>query len=50
MTRDMANTFFLPQKGGSIINIIAQIHRGFPGMVQNGAMLIFESTVWHQEL
>jgi len=37
MTRDMANTFFLPQKGGSIINIIAQIHRGFPGMVHTGA-------------
>jgi len=37
MTRDMANNFFLPQKGGVIVNIIAQIHRGFPGMVHTGA-------------
>ena len=37
MTRDMANHFFLPQKEGTIINIIAQIHRGFPGMVHTGA-------------
>ena len=37
MTRDMANHFFLPQKEGNIINIIAQIHRGFPGMVHTGA-------------
>ncbi len=37
MTRDMAVNFFLPQKGGTIVNIIAQIHRGFPGMVHTGA-------------
>ncbi|MFK8006467.1 MAG: SDR family oxidoreductase [Saprospiraceae bacterium] len=37
MTRDMATNFFLPQKKGNIINIIAQIHRGFPGMVHTGA-------------
>lgn len=37
MTRDMAKHFFLPQKEGIIVNIIAQIHRGFPGMVHTGA-------------
>ena len=37
MTRDMANHFFLPQKGGIVINIIADIIRGFPGMVHTGA-------------
>jgi len=33
----MAINFFLPQKSGNIVNIIAQIHRGFPGMVHTGA-------------
>jgi citronellol/citronellal dehydrogenase len=28
---------FIPQKSGIIINIIAQIKRGFPGMVHTGA-------------
>lgn len=37
MTRDMAKHFFLPQKSGVIINIIADIFRGFPGMVHTGA-------------
>lgn len=37
MTREMANTFFLPQKEGIIINIIADIIRGFPGMIHTGA-------------
>ncbi|MEM6318291.1 MAG: SDR family oxidoreductase [Bacteroidota bacterium] len=37
VTREMANAFFIPQKEGTIINIIAQIHRGFPGMVHTGA-------------
>lgn len=37
MTRDMAVNFFLPQKSGVIVNIIADIHRGFPGMVHTGA-------------
>jgi len=37
MTRDMANHFFLPQQNGTVVNIIAQIHRGFPGMVHTGA-------------
>lgn len=37
MTRDMANHFFLPQKEGVIVNIIADIHRGFPGMIHTGA-------------
>lgn len=37
MTKEMANQFFLPQKSGNIVNIIAQVHRGFPGMVHTGA-------------
>lgn len=37
MTREMAKTFFIPQKEGVILNIIADIHRGFPGMVHTGA-------------
>lgn len=37
MTRDMAKAFFIPQKEGVIVNIIADIHRGFPGMVHTGA-------------
>ncbi|MCB9230990.1 MAG: SDR family oxidoreductase [Bacteroidia bacterium] len=37
MTREMANTFFIPQKGGVIVNIIANMHRGFPGMIHTGA-------------
>ena len=31
MIREMGNAFFIPQKQGIIINIIADIHRGFPG-------------------
>ena len=37
VTREMANTFFIPQKEGIIVNIIADILRGFPGMVHTGA-------------
>ena len=37
MTREMGSTFFIPQKSGIIINIIADIFRGFPGMVHTGA-------------
>ncbi len=37
MTREMANAFFIPQKNGIIVNIIANIFRGFPGMVHTGA-------------
>lgn len=37
MTREMGNSFFIPQKQGIIINIIADIHRGFPGMIHTGA-------------
>lgn len=37
VTREMANAFFIPQKSGAIVNIIADIHRGFPGMVHTGA-------------
>jgi len=37
VTREMGNAFFIPQKSGTIINIIADIHRGFPGMIHTGA-------------
>ncbi len=37
VSREMANAFFIPQKSGSIVNIIANIYRGFPGMVHTGA-------------
>jgi len=37
MCRDMANAFFIPQKQGVVVNIIAGIIRGFPGMAHTGA-------------
>lgn len=37
MTQTMANTFFIPQNKGNIVNIIANVYRGFPGMVHTGA-------------
>lgn len=37
MIREMANTFFIPQGHGSIVNIIANVVRGFPGMAHSGA-------------
>lgn len=37
MTQAMAKNFFIKQKEGIIINIIANIYRGFPGMVHTGA-------------
>ena len=37
MTQAMANAFFLPQKQGNIVNIIANVFRGFPGMAHTGA-------------
>lgn len=37
MTQAMAKNFFIKQKSGSIVNIIANIFRGFPGMVHTGA-------------
>ena len=37
VTREMANTFFIPQKEGTVINIIAGIYRGFPGLAHTGA-------------
>lgn len=37
MTREMFLAFFRPQKGGVIVNIIADMHRGFPGMIHTGA-------------
>ncbi len=33
----MGQTFFIPQKEGTIVNIIANMHRGFPGMAHTGA-------------
>jgi citronellol/citronellal dehydrogenase len=37
MTQIMSKAFFIPQKQGSILNIIANVFRGFPGMVHTGA-------------
>jgi len=37
VTQIMAKKFFIPQKSGVIINIIANIFRGFPGMAHTGA-------------
>ncbi|MDX2002147.1 MAG: SDR family oxidoreductase [Chitinophagales bacterium] len=37
MTSVFANHFFIPQKQGTIVNIIANIIRGFPGMAHTGA-------------
>lgn len=36
-TQIMAKRFFIPQKSGTVVNIIANIIRGFPGMVHSGA-------------
>lgn len=37
MTREVANQAMIPQKSGRIINVIANIYRGFPGMAHTGA-------------
>jgi len=37
MTVAVANASMIPNKGGRIVNIIANIYRGFPGMVHTGA-------------
>jgi citronellol/citronellal dehydrogenase len=37
VTREVANKAMIPRKGGRIVNIIANIYRGFPGMAHTGA-------------
>ena len=37
MTQQMANSFFLPQQAGCVVNIIVDHYRGFPGMSHTGA-------------
>ncbi len=37
MCREVANQWMIPNKGGRIVNVIANIYRGFPGMVHTGA-------------
>ena len=37
MTHAVANKAMIPQKRGRIVNVIAQVIRGFPGMVHTGA-------------
>ena len=37
MTREMAKAFFIPQRAGVIVNVIAEVSRGFPGMIHTGA-------------
>ena len=35
--REVANQWMIPKQGGRIINVIANIYRGFPGMAHTGA-------------
>lgn len=37
VTKTMAERFFIPQRAGTIVNIIVNMHRGFPGMAHTGA-------------
>ncbi len=37
MCREVGNQWMIPNKGGRIVNVIANIYRGFPGMVHTGA-------------
>ncbi len=37
MTQIMAQTFFIPQQSGIVVNIIVNIYRGVPGMSHTGA-------------
>jgi citronellol/citronellal dehydrogenase len=37
MTREVANQSMIPNKRGRVINVIANIYRGFPGMAHTGA-------------
>lgn len=37
VTQTMANTFFIPQKSGTILNMIMNVYRGFPGMAHSAA-------------
>jgi peroxisomal trans-2-enoyl-CoA reductase len=37
MTREVATRALIPQRSGAIVNVIANIARGFPGMVHTGA-------------
>ncbi len=37
VSQQMAKTFFIPQKNGNIVNITANVFRGFPGMAHTGA-------------
>jgi citronellol/citronellal dehydrogenase len=37
MCQKIANSFFIPQNSGNIINITANVLRGFPGMAHTGA-------------
>src|SRR5215471_12482121 len=37
MTREVAEKAMIPQRGGRIVNVTAQVFRGFPGMAHTGA-------------
>jgi citronellol/citronellal dehydrogenase len=37
VTREVANQAMIPQRGGRVVNVIANIYRGFPGMAHTGA-------------
>ncbi len=37
MTREVANQWMIPKRGGRVINVTANVYRGFPGMAHTGA-------------
>ncbi len=37
MCREVANRWMIPQRGGRIVNVTANVARGFPGMAHTGA-------------
>jgi citronellol/citronellal dehydrogenase len=37
VTREVANAGMIPRRRGCVVNVIANIYRGFPGMVHTGA-------------
>jgi citronellol/citronellal dehydrogenase len=37
MTREVAKAAFLPSKRGAVVNVVANVERGFPGMAHTGA-------------
>ena len=40
-----ARVAFIPQKSGRIVNIIANVKRGFPSMVHTGSLLMLKNAI-----